>query len=550
MVYLEHSDVLKFDEEKHPDAQLLKGNVCFRHDDAMMYCDSAYYYEKNNSLDAFGHVRLNQGDTLQGFSDRMYYDGNTKTARMRKNVRLLHNNTLLTTDSLNYNRQADLAYYFGGGQINDSTNTLSSLWGQYTPPTKQAMFKTDVRLCSEQFTLDSDTLLYNTETHIAKIVSPAVILYEEETTIYTSNGWHNTEQNQLMMYDRSLIWNHDGTTLTGDSMFYDKAQGKALLWHNIEVVDSTNQITLNGHYSEFYENDEWGFATDSALVTLWSDSLNAYIHADTIYAEQMKSRWMTLTQKDSVLIDSVMTAQKPDTAWTDTSFNRLRCFRHVRLYREDLQAVGDSIVYTEKDSMLRCYGQPIIWSDNQQIAADSILVFLANEEVEHAEGLGNAFACQQQTFEFFNQLSGKEIIAYMDSGELKQIYVKGNAETVYYPKEDDGTFTGVNKTQSSFVRIFLENEEIKRMLFTTATTGTMYPLKDMPPKQANLSAFFWANEERPLNKEDVFRQVEHAERKATVASATSEQDDEEKAAKEKKEKDKRKKSSKGGLKSK
>ncbi len=549
MVYLEHSDILKFDEEKHPNAQLLKGNVCFRHDDALMYCDSAYYYEKNNSLDAFGHVRLNQGDTLQGFSERMYYDGNTKIARMRQNVRLLHYNTLLTTDSLNYNRQADLAYYFGGGQINDSTSTLTSYWGQYTPPTKQAMFKTDVRLCGEQFTLDSDTLLYNTNTHIAKIVSPAVILYEEETTILTSNGWHNTEQNQIMMYDRSLIWHHDGTTLTGDSIFYDKNYGKALLWQNIEVVDSTEQATLNGHYSEFYENEEWGFVTDSALVTLWNDSLNTYIHADTIYSEQQKSKWMSIVKHDNTLADSVLTT-KQDTLWSDTTFNRLRCFRHVRLFRDDLQAVGDSLVYLEKDSMLRCYGQPIMWMDNQQVAADSILVYLANEEVEHAEGLGNAFACQQQTAEFFNQMSGKEIIAYLDSGEIRQIYVKGNAETVYYPKEDDGTFTGVNKTQSSFVRIFIENEEIKRMLFTTATTGTMYPLKDMPAAKANLSAFFWANEERPTDKDDVFRIVEHAQRKATVVSATSEQDEDEKAAKEKKEKEKRKKSSQGGLKSK
>ena len=129
MVYLERSETLNFDQERIEDAQILKGNVVFRHDDMKMYCDSAYFYEKTNSLDAFGHVRFVQGDTLQGFGDKLFYDGNTKLARMRKHVKMIHgradeNPTILTTDSLNYDRAADIAWYFAGGQVQDSLNTL------------------------------------------------------------------------------------------------------------------------------------------------------------------------------------------------------------------------------------------------------------------------------------------------------------------------------------------------------------------------------------------------------------------------------------------
>ena len=134
MVYLEHSETLSFDENRLPDAQILKGKVRFRHDSALMYCDSAYFFEKANTLHAFGRVHLVQGDSLEGFGDVLYYDGNTKLARFRRNVRLLHNGSILRTDSLNYDRIRDIAYYFAGGVIEDSIkNTLSSSWGQYTP---------------------------------------------------------------------------------------------------------------------------------------------------------------------------------------------------------------------------------------------------------------------------------------------------------------------------------------------------------------------------------------------------------------------------------
>ena len=158
MVYLEQSETLSFDQERIADAQILRGNVIFRHEDALMYCDSAYFYENTNSLDAFGHVRFVQGDTLQGFGDKLFYDGNTKIARMRKHVKLIHgrvneNPTILTTDSLNYNRNTHTAYYNRGGTVKDSLNTLTSVRGTYATNTKQAVFSKNVKLTNNKFVL-------------------------------------------------------------------------------------------------------------------------------------------------------------------------------------------------------------------------------------------------------------------------------------------------------------------------------------------------------------------------------------------------------------
>ena len=194
MVYLERAENLTYDEKRIMGAQILKGDVVFRHEEALMFCDSAYFYEETNSFDAFGHVRFEQGDTLQGFGDKLFYDGNTKLARMRRHVKLIHgradeNPTILLTDSLNYDRAKGTAYYFTGGTVSASLNTLHSVRGKYFTDTKKAIFSKKVRLDNPKFVLQSDTLLYDTETKVADIISPTDIVYEQETDITTSRGW-------------------------------------------------------------------------------------------------------------------------------------------------------------------------------------------------------------------------------------------------------------------------------------------------------------------------------------------------------------------------
>ncbi len=510
LVYLEHSETLSFDEERYPDAQLLKGNVIFRHDSALMYCDSALFYEKDNSLDAFGHVRLLQGDTIEALGDILYYDGNTKFARLRKHVKLIHTGTTLTTDSLNYDRLNDLAWYYTGGKIVDSLNTLTSRWGQYTTATKQAVFKTDVVLVNDRFTLTADTLKYNTGTKIADLVGPTRILYEEETTILSTLGWYNTETEESMLLQRSQVIHNDHKSLTGDTIFYDKLIGKGDIRGHMELIDSVQQGTLYGNQGKFFETDKYGFATDSALFVDWSQDDKTYMHADTLYTEEIPYQIHSLVEKDSIMVDSVLTWQPPDTLTQDTSYRRVRAFRRVRIYKSDMQALCDSLVTNNRDSIMILCGLPVLWSDDQQISADSITIFMKNGAVDHAHGIGNSIVSQQDDIDMFNQLSGKEILAYITDGEIRQIDINGNAETVFYPHEDEngGPVVGCNKTQSSYVKLYLKERHIDHILFTTATTGSMYPLDKISESQQRLGNFFWAEAERPVSPEDVFRHPE------------------------------------------
>ena len=492
MVYLERAENLSFDQERIADAQILKGDVLFRHEEALMYCDSAYFYENSNSLDAYGHVRLVQGDTLLGFGDKLFYDGNTKLARLRRHVKLIHgradeNPTVLTTDSLNYDRAAGVAYYYTGGTVQDSLNTLTSVRGNYRPNTKQAVFSREVKLVNPKFTLTSDTLLYNTSTKVADIISPTDIIYEEETDIYTTSGWYNTETEQSMLLERSTIHHADGRFMTGDTIYYDKRIGFGDIIGSMVMIDSAQEVTLYGMYGQMWEEDNRGFATDSALMVDWSDTAHlTYIHADTLHTRE-------LHYTDSALMDS--------------TYRRVRAYYGVRVYRDDMQMVCDSLVYLGSDSTMHLYYKPICWTDNQQISADSMVVFIVNGSVEHAVGNGNALCVIEDSLDYFNQMSGKEVTMYIKDDELRLIDMSGNALTIYFPKESDGSYVGLNTTESSFIRMFIEDQEIHHIRFTKETTGVLYPMDQIPSGGERLALFFWADAVRPTGPEDVFRKI-------------------------------------------
>ena len=490
LVYLEKSETLSYDEQRLPGIQILNGNVRFRHDDALMYCDSAYFYENVNSIDAFGNVRIEQGDTLFIYGDKLYYDGNARFARLRQNVRMINRTATLTTDSLNYDRNTDLAYYYTGGQIVDSTNVLTSVWGQYSSNSNDALFSNSVKLVNPNFVLDSDTLIYNTTTHIANIVGTTHILYNDETDIYSNKGWYNTDTEQMMLLDRSIVVHKDGKSLTGDTVYYDKSKKYGESFINVEITDSINKSTIYGDYAFYDEVEEISLVTDSALLVDWSSVDTLWVHADTLR-----------TFKDSIY---------------DVAIG----YYNVRIFRNDIQGVCDSLAYTARDSVMNMYGEPVIWAEQNQLSGEFIQAFIKDNEIEHIHIQRNAIAVQQEDSVFYNQMSGKEIIAYIKDGELYRVNVNGNAETIYFPRDEaDSSFIGVNKTESSYVIMYFEDKKIQRIVTTTATTGVMYPIDQLSGGDLYLKNFFWLKNERPENSDAVMIRVEREEREKIGTSS-------------------------------
>ncbi len=478
-VYLLHSDVLKKSPlNPDPDAQILIGNVAFRHDSVYMYCDSACFYEKTNSLEAFDNVKMVQGDTLFLYGDYLFYDGNTQIAQVRYNVRMENKNTTLLTDSLNYDRIYNLGYYFDGGTLMDEENVLTSEWGEYSPATKISVFNYDVKLVNPKFTLTSDTLRYSTATKIANILGPSDIV-SDANHIYSELGFYNTQIGQAELLDRSVLTN-EGKRLTGDSLFYDRVKGYGEAFDNVIMTDTVNKNMLTGDYCYYNELTKYAFATKKAVVVDYSQGDSLFMHADTL---QMYTYYLN----------------------TDSMFRETRAYHKVRMYRADVQGVCDSLVFSSKDSCLTMYYDPILWNNNQQLLGEKIMIYMNDSTIDWAHIQNQALSVEQLDSTSYNQVTGKEMKAWFQGGEMRKVDVIGSVRLVYYPMESDSTLIGMNVSETSLLNMFLENRKMKKMIMSPKSNGTLYPMLQRPPEKMKLDNFVWFDYIRPLDKEDIFK---------------------------------------------
>ena len=475
-VYLLHSDVLKKNKD-NPNAQILVGDVSFRHDSIYMYCDSACFYEKTNSLEAFHNVKFVQGDTLFLYGDYLFYDGNTQLAQVRNNVRMENRTTTLTTDSLNYDRIANLGYFFDGGTLMDEQNVLTSDWGEYSPATKMSVFNYEVKLVNPQFTLTSDTLRYNTDTKIASIVGPSDI-DSDENHIYSELGFYYTQQGQAELLERSVLTNN-GKRMTGDSLFYDRNRGIGEAFQNVEFVDTISKNMLTGDYCFYNQLTGYAFATDKAVATDFSQGDSLFIHADTLQLYTFHVN-------------------------TDSVYREARAYHKVRFYRTDIQGVCDSLVFSSKDSCLTLYQDPILWNGKQQLLGEEIMVYMNDSTIDWAHIQNQALSVEQLDSLNYNQVSGKDMKAYFEGGEMKQVDVDGSVRLVYFPMEKDSTLLGMNCSETSKLSMFLENRKLKKLAMSPKSNGTLYPMTQIPPAKMKLDNFAWFDYVRPLNKADIF----------------------------------------------
>lgn len=477
-VYLLHADVLKKSKDNpDPDAQILVGNVSFRHDSVYMYCDSACFYEKTNSLEAFDNVKMEQGDTLFLYGDYLFYDGNTQIAKVRNNVRMENRTTTLTTDSLNYDRIANLGYFFDGGTLMDEENVLTSDWGEYSPATKMSVFNYEVELVNPQFTLTSDTLRYNTATKIANIVGPSDI-DSDENHIYSELGYYYTQQGQAELLNRSVLSN-GGKTMVGDSLFYDRNKGVGEAFYNVEFVDTINKNMLTGNYCYYNQKVGRAFATDEAMAVDFSQGDSLFIHADTL-------------QMFTFNLD------------TDSVFREARAYHKVRFYRSDVQGVCDSLVFSAKDSCLIMYRDPILWNKRQQLLGEQIMIYMNDSTIDWAHIQNQALSVERLDSANYNQVTGKEMKAFFKNGEMNQVDVIGSVRLVYYPMEKDSTYIGMNISETSQLSMFIENRKLKKMIMSPKSNGTLYPMSQIPSDKKRLDNFAWFDYVRPLSKNDIF----------------------------------------------
>jgi len=483
-VFLENADILSANEAVSTDYQVLKGNVRFRRGDMYMFCDSAYFYAETSSLDAFGNVRMNQGDTLWVYSDVLHYYGDQGVAELRNNVRLENRSTTLLTDALDYEINSNVGYYFNGGTIVDNRNNteLSSQFGRYELDTKQAEFSRDVHLINDRYEMFTDMLDYNTQNHIARITTETLIV-SDSNTINTSNGWYNTSADDATLYQRSLITTKDGKTLLGDTVYYNRNRNYGEARGNVVITDPTNKVILDGDYGYHDESTHYSYVTRRARAREFSQQDTIYLHADTL-----------LTLINHVVNDSV-----------NDSVRVLRAFNQVRFYRSDMQGICDSLQLSEADTIINMYNHAVVWNQQRQIFGDEINVHLNDSTADWATlPMGGSMAEHLGEI-YYDQLSGKKMKAYFENKELRQLEVDGNVQVIMFPQEKDSTYNKMVHAESSYMRLNLKpKQEVDRIIMWPEVSGKVIPLFLAKKSDMYLPQFQWYDALRPKSPEDIY----------------------------------------------
>lgn len=471
------ADMGFYDDDYLPGAQRLIGHVAFAQDNVRGYCDSAYLYEKENYLVAFGdRVRILVGDSVRLFGRRAYYDGNNRTASIAVRVRLEKDKAYLTTDSLIYDLNTDVGYYLTGGKLISEQDTLTSRIGRYYTKTDDAYAFENVCMQSSSYKVDCDSLQYNTVSKRAFFISPTQMV-SKENTILTNSGWYDTDREIALLVGDVRLHN-ESQIMSADSVYYERERRFGQAWHRVSIADTVQKYVVQGNYVEHYENGGTSLVTDSNLVILIDDNNDSlFLHSDTI----------------KVLFNE------------DNEMELMRAYNHAKFYRNDLQGACDSLIYNAQDSMVIMFYNPAVWSEEYQLTGDTIrFVRLDSSEMridlcKSGFIVGGLFDDSE-----FNQIKGLNITGFIRDKQLRQVNIVGNAECVYYVQEEDSSLIGINSSITSEMRIYFDDNKIQQIRFYDAPDGKIYPDEQFEEKNRRLQDFRWLDVYRPKRIEDLY----------------------------------------------
>lgn len=463
-----------------PGAQRLLGNVKLQYKEVIMTCDSAYRY-KNGDFDAFSRVHINQSDTLNLHGDLLYVVAETKMAKLRDNIRMVDPEMTLTTDILNYDMDREEASYFEGGTLKSkkNDNVLTSIEGFYMAEEKSMLFRDSVVLTNPEYLVHSDTLRYQTVSEVAYFYGPTTI-DSEGTEIYCENGWYDTKT-EICQFNKNAEITSGTNILKGDSIFYNGKNGFGEAFDNVSVRDTTNNFLILGNYGKYDEKNEESLVTDRAqlIQAFGKDSL--FLHGDTLFS-----------YRDSV------------------KENIILAYHNVRFFKPDLQGKCDSLSYSEGDSLLVMFQEPILWSTDNQISGKRIDLKMKDGEINEMFVDKEAMIVSKAVPERFNQIKGRSVTGYFRDNDLYEMLVVGNGQTLYFPVEEEKkgevkTVIGMFRQDCSEIRILIDSNEIKKVTWIEQPSGGFHPNSTVSKDELTLEGFSWKSELRPKDRSDIFR---------------------------------------------
>lgn len=456
-------------------------NVNILHEGAIMTCDSAYVYKKTNTVEAYGHVIVTKDDSRL-YGDYLHYDGNTSAGRVEgKEVKLIQKDANLVTDIIYFNTKNNSAYYLTKGILTNPDNRMISQRGYYFSKLKRYNFAGNVEMEGKDGRLFTDSLDYDTQAEIVNFFGPTRI-YNKENYVYCEKGWYNRKNGQSNFFINAFI-HQKANKIYGEDIYYDKAKGYAQIVNKVAIVDTTNKFTVFGGKAIYWDVEKKAIIEQKPMLMAVSEG-------DTLFL-----------RSDKMLMNSYA-----DNSLPDSVFRIVKALGKVAYYKKDLQGRCDSIVYNTRDSVASFFVEPVLWSENNQMTADSIKAYSSKDnKIRRMDFDGNAFSVAKEDSIHYNQIKGKSMVAFFKNGQLNRLDVKGNGQAVYYLR-DEGEIAAVNKAESTDLTAFFKNRKPSRILFKVKPISVFYPIEKVDYEEVTLKGFRWLDNIRPKSKFEIIPQ--------------------------------------------
>lgn len=459
------------------------GQVLITHEGVNMWCDQAYLYPQENFVRAYGNVYMTQGDTISLRSNYTEYNGNTQLAFARGDVLLREPQTTLESEVLYFDRIRQQAYYDTGGVVRDSSSVLNSTIGRYYTATKMYQFLDKVHIVNPDYILDSEHVDYYSESGDAYLYGPSTIT-GENSQVYSERGFFQTRQSHGYFVKNARV-DYDDRVLYGDSIYFNRNDNFASATNNIRVYDSINGSKVIGHYAEVYRDKDSVIITKNPIVASKQQADTLYVNANKIVITGKPQHRIMNAYPDARFI-------KIDTAGIE----------------EPMSGKADSIFVDEKSGIMKLLRRPVVWSGENQMTGDTIQMFYDNtaKEMDTLLVHNNAFIIQPDTLSGgFNQIKGQYLLGLFTDNKLDTVKINRNTEVLFYTRDEKDELIGIDKTLSSNIEMYIEDNDIRGVRFIRNAEGKLYPESMLPKNARLLPGFNWRGEERIKELSDLLK---------------------------------------------
>ena len=482
-VRLKNADVLRFGKKNEQNFQRLIGNVVFTQNETTIYCDSAHYYRKENSVEAFGNVKIIEGDSITITGSRLVYNGDDKTAQLRRNVVFKKLKTAtLYTNYLDYARIPNRAYYFNGGRLVDSINVLTSKKGYYNVNSNLASFKDQVQVTNPDYTMYADSMQYNSRTKDIYFVSETTVINKDSSRAVYQSGTYNTITKMSDLYEG--VGESEDYTIEGDEYDLDAIRNIARVRGNVVMSSKKENLIIYGQASDYFKDKGITKVYNNAFVAkVTEDNDTLFMTADTLVSIDHK----------------------------DPEKKRILAYHKVKIFKKDLQGIADSLEYRAADSMIFFYKDPVLWTEGNQLTADSVSMLIENNTISKMYLIDDAFVISQDTIKNFNQIKGREMTADFAGRNISKVIVEGNGESLFFALDDeDQSFMGMNKIICSNITIRFRDGNVNNLSFYVKPEASFIPPHELKKEDKTLKGFEWRADDKPTRADVVKTRIEAA----------------------------------------